>query len=144
MKQELQKEFPQEIKSVYYQNWVAGVRGGGGGTDFYIEFRKPFSSEIKLYKLYFRNQESNLEDVTNTSFVAHFYQNNINTDLILDKDSLKEYGNKTPVIIKPKFDLKPNEAVLEYKKKNQLLFFKIVNLKEKPIIAYPSINKPRN
>ncbi|MFV5696948.1 hypothetical protein ACM55H_01145 [Flavobacterium sp. ZT3R17] len=142
MKQELQTEFPQEIKSVYFQKWLDGEKGSG--IDFYIEFKKRLSKEIKLEKIYFRNQESNLEEATKNTFVAHFYQKNSIPDLILDSDFLKEYGNKAPVIIKPKFDLKPNEAVLEYKKMDQTLFFKIVNPKEKPMIAYPSINKPKN
>ena len=42
----------------------------------------------------------------------------------MDSDSLKEYGNKAPVIEKPKFDLKPNEALLEYKKNNKTRFSK--------------------
>jgi hypothetical protein len=144
MKQELQTEFPQEIKSVYFQKWIGGQEETGSGTDFYIEFKKRLSKEIKLEKIYFRNQETNLEGVAENTFVAHFYQQKSIPDLILDSDSLKEYGNKAPVILKPKFDLKPNEAVLEYKKMDQPLFFKIVNPKEKPMIAYPSINKPKN
>jgi hypothetical protein len=144
MKQEFQMEFPQEIKSVYFQKWIGGQEGTRSGMDFYIEFKKPLSKEIKLGKIYFRNQESNLEEVTKNTFVVHFYQKNRIPDLIMDSDSLKEYGNKAPVIIKSKFDLKPNEAVLEYKKMDQTLFFKIVNPKEKPMIAYPSINKPKN
>jgi hypothetical protein len=144
MKQELQTEFPQEIKSVYFQKWIGGQKETDSGTDFYIEFKKRLSKEIKLEKIYFRNQESNLEGATENTFVSHFYQKNINQDLILDSDSLKEYGNKAPVILKPKFDLKPNEALLEYTENKETLFFKIMNAKENPTIAYPSINKPKN
>lgn len=144
MKQELQTEFPQEMKSVYFQKWIGGQEGTGSGMVFYIELKERLSKEIKLEKIYFRNQEATLDRVTENTFVAHFHQKNSLPDLILDNDSLKEYGNKAPVILKPKFDLKPNEAVLEYKKMDQSLFFKIVNPKEKPMIAYPSINKPKN
>ncbi|MFV8374182.1 hypothetical protein [Flavobacterium sp. LB1P71] len=142
MKQELQTEFPQEIKSVYFQKWVDGEEANG--IDFYIEFKKPLSKEIKLGKIYFRNREMILKEVSKNTFVSHFYQKNINQDLILDSDSLKEYGNKAPVILKPKFDLKPNEALLEYTENKKTLFFKIMNAKENPTIAYPSINKPKN
>ncbi|MFV5687411.1 hypothetical protein ACM55M_02155 [Flavobacterium sp. ZT3R25] len=142
MKQELQTEFPQEIKSVYFQKWIGGEKGSG--IDFYIEFKKSLSKEIKLEKIIFRNLETNLKELSKNTFVAHFYQKNINQDLILDSDSKKEYGNKAPIIIKSKFDLKPNEALLEYTKNNKTLFFKIMNAKENPTIAYPSINKPKN
>ena len=130
MKQEFQTEFPQEIKSVYFQKWSGGLEETGSGIDFYIEFKKPLSKEIKLDKVYFRNQESSLEKVAKNTFVAHFYQENINPDLILDGDPLKEYGNKAPVILQSKFDLKPNEALLEYTINNKTLFFKIINPKE--------------
>lgn len=144
MKQELQTEFPQEMKSVYFQKWIGGQEETASGTDFYIEFKERLSKEIKLEKIYFRNQEATLDGVTENTYVAHFRPKNSLSDLILNNDSLKEYGNKAPVILKPKFDLKPNEAVLEYKKMDRSLFFKIVNPKEKPMIAYPSINKPKN
>jgi hypothetical protein len=144
MKQELQTQFPQEIKSVYFQKWIGGQEGTGSGTDFYIEFKNPLNKEISLEKIYFRNQEATLEEITKNKFVAHFYQKNINHDLIQDSDSLKEYGNKAPIMIKPKFDLKPNVALLEYTENKKTLFFKIMNPKENPTIAYPSINKPKN
>ncbi|MDI5948504.1 hypothetical protein QLS91_05100 [Flavobacterium sp. LB2P84] len=131
MKQELQTEFPQEIQSAFYQKMKDGT--DSGGTHFYIEFKKPFAANIKLKKIYFHNQESSVEEITKNTFVAHFYQINKKEDLILDIDPAKEYGNKAPVIQKSKFDLKRNEAVLEYKKDNKTQFFKITNLIEKPL-----------
>ncbi|HEX9151029.1 MAG TPA: hypothetical protein VF842_03045 [Flavobacterium sp.] len=139
MKQELQTEFPQEIKSVYFQRWISEQKETGNGTDFYIEFEKALSGDIKLEKIYFRNQETNLKKVGKNTFFAHFPPKNINLDLIMDSDSLKEYGNKAPVIMQPKFDMKPNEAVLEYKKGSKTQFFKIINVKEKPAITRPSV-----
>ncbi|WP_417954355.1 hypothetical protein [Flavobacterium sp. ZS1P14] len=139
MKQELQTEFPQEIKSVYFQRWIGEQKETGNGTDFYIEFKKVLSRDIKLEKIYFRNQVTNLKKVGKNIFFAHFPPKNINLDLIMDRDSLKEYGNKAPVITKGKFDLKPDEAVLEYTKMNKTQFYKIINVKEKPAITHPSM-----
>jgi hypothetical protein len=68
----------------------------------------------------------------------------MNQDLILDSDLLKEYGNKLPVIAKPRFDLQSNEAVLEYRKKNKTFFYTIEAIKERPMIANPSGIKPKN
>ena len=131
MKQELQTEFPQEILSAFYQKMKGGTESGG--THFYIEFKKPLAANIKLKKIYFHNQESPVEEITKNTFVAHFYQSNKQEDLILDSNPAKEYGNKAPVVQKTKFDLKPNEAVLEYKKENKTYFFKITNPIEKPL-----------
>jgi hypothetical protein len=136
-KPRIQAKFPQELASVYYQKWVGGVRGSGGGIHFHIEFKKPLSSDIQLEKVYFQNLEAKMERQSQTVFVANFVKKYNNPDLILEDDSNKEYGNKAPVIEKPKFNLKPNEAMLEYRKKNKILFFKIKNIKEKPMIAYP-------
>jgi hypothetical protein len=132
-----QTKFPQEFASVYSEHWVGGVRGSGGGIHLHIEFKKPLSSDIQLEKVYFQNLEAKVERQSQTVFVANFVKKYNNPDLILEDDSNKEYGNKGPEIQKPRFNLKPNEAMLEYRKKNKILFFKIRNIKEKPMIAYP-------
>ena len=131
MKQELQMEFPQETQSVFYQKQKVGK--GNGGIQFYIEFKKPLATNLKLAKIYFHNQESPVEEITKNSFVAHFYESDKKEDLILDIDSTKEYGNKAPMFQKSKFNLKHNEAVLEYKKENIIYFYKITNVLEKPV-----------
>ena len=131
MKKEFQTEFPQEIQSAFYQKMKDGI--DSGGTYFYIEFKKPLAANIKLEKIYFLNQESAVQEITPKDFESTFLQSNKKEDLIMDKNPAKEYGNKAPVIQKTKFDLKPNEAVLEYKKDDETQFFKITNLIEKPL-----------
>lgn len=129
MKQELQNEFPQEIKSVFYQKVEKGNQEYG--IHFYIVFKKPLAETIELKKIYFHNQTARVVKITNTTFVAHFKENNKKEDLILDLNPVKEYGNKAPVLEKSKFDLKNKEAVLEYKNDNKRQFFKIANPIEK-------------
>jgi hypothetical protein len=126
MKHEYQTEFPQEIKAVYFQKKANEIH-------FYMEFKEPLSTNIKLEKIYFRNQESAVEKITKNSFLAHFKLKKEQQDFILDSNPLKEYGNEPPVLEQSKFDLKPNEALLEYKENNKTLFFKISNPKEKSI-----------
>jgi len=131
MKQELQPEFPQEIKSVFYQK-----KNGASGENqihLYIEFKNPLPETIKLEKVYFSNQKAAIVETTKTAFEAHFDETNAATDLILDADAKKEYGNKAPVLKKPTFDLTDDEAVLEYKNNNKTQYFKITNLAEKPV-----------
>lgn len=142
-KEGIKTSFPQKIKSVYFQKWIEGKEPKGRVTLFYIEFEAPLSKDIQLQKIYFQNQEGNFEQATKNTFVAHLAPIHSNPDLILHKDSRKEYGNRAPIITKPKFVLKPTEAVLEYKSNGKSYFFKINNLKEKPMIAYPSVIKPK-
>ena len=131
MKQELQPEFPQEIQSVFYQK-KSGTNGENQ-LHLYIEFKNPLSETIKLEKVYYSNQKVTIEKITNKTYEAHFKEINKTTDLILDADAEKEYGNKAPVLQKSTFDLKDDEAVLEYKNKNKTQYFKITNLIEKAI-----------
>lgn len=129
MKQELQPEFLQEIKSVFYQK-----KSGASGENqihLYIEFKIPLPQTIKLEKVYYSNQKAAIVETTKTTFEAHFKEINAITDLILDADAKKEYGNKVPVLKKSTFDLKDDEAVLEYKNNNKTQYFKITNLIEK-------------
>ena len=86
-----------------------------------------------MEKVYFHNKSAAAEEITTSTFVAHFKNRNKKLDLILDANPAKEYGNKAPVLEKSKFDLKSNEAVLEYKYNNKTQFFKITNLEEKTI-----------
>ena len=142
-KENKKTKFPQKIKSVYFQKKVDIKEAKNSGTDFYIEFEEPLSKDIQLVKIYFQNQEADLEPVSKNIFVAHLAYKRTNPDLILHKDSRKEYGNQAPIIVKPKFNLKPTEALLEYKSNGKSYFFKINNPKEKPMIEYPSGIKPK-
>lgn len=139
MKQEFQTEFPQEITAVYFQKWVLGQDRTIRGIDFFVEFKKPLPKNITLVKMHFRHQVAPIEEVNKSKFLTHFFQINKMQDLIMDSDSLKEYGNKAPVIVKHKFDLKSNEAVLEYMENNKTQFFKIINPEEKPMITNSSV-----
>ena len=129
MKQELQSEFPQEIQSIFYLK--GELSNQEEGIHLYIEFKEPLLSTIKLEKIYFHNQSAAVNEITTSTFVAHFKDRNKKQDLILDANPAKEYGNKAPVLEKSQFDLKSDEAILEYKNNSKTQFFKITNLIEK-------------
>ena len=131
MKHELQTEFPQEIQSVFYQKVKKDTESSG--IHFYIVFKRPLTANIKLETIYFHNQESPVQEITPKDFKSSFLQSNKKEDLIMDSNPAKEYGNKAPVVQKSKFDLKSNEAVLQYKQDSKTLFYKISNVLEKPV-----------
>jgi len=136
-------DFPQEIVAVYYQKTNSVEEKVANGVDFYIAFNKPLEEGIILDKVHFKNQVAILQKEDKYTFKAHFNQNPANYDLVLDSDPLKEYGNKAPIIIQPKFELEPTEAVLEYSKNNKTFFYKIKAIKERPMIPNPSGIKPK-
>lgn len=141
--QEVKTNLPWETESVYFQRWIGGQEKTGTGINFYLKFYEQFPPNFHLKKVYFRNQEANFIKENEITFVARFYQKPINSDIILDGNTSNEYSNNPPEIIKSKFDLKDNEAILEFEKDNKIQFFKINSVKEKELLAYPSA-RPRN
>jgi hypothetical protein len=142
-KKETALQIPYEIESVYFQKWVGGQELTGSGTNFHLKFKTELPQNIKLIKLYFQNKETQFDQEDQTTFIARFYSKPKNPDFIMDGDSLKEYGNKAPEITKPRFDLKDTEAMLEFQNGNKVEHYKLVDIKEKELIAYPSA-RPRN
>ena len=60
----LEKEAPTTIKAVYYQDWNAGIKEGGSGTNVYLEL---IDSDIVLDSMYFRNKVTELQRNPNNS-----------------------------------------------------------------------------
>ena len=135
------KSFPQEFKSVYFQKWIGGQELTGSGTNFFIEFKKPLSKEIQPQKIYFQNQVAVCKQLNDTIVAAYFYQKPNKQDLVLNNNVSN--NDETAITQKPKYTLLSTEAVIEYALKGENLFFKIVAIKEKELIAYPS-TRPRN
>lgn len=126
-----------EIEEVYYQKWAAGVQEGGSGINFYLKLKKPLSNELVLEKLRFEAVEVPFKKENEIVYVAKI--TNPQNDLILDENPQKEYGNQIPIK-----RLKPNEAYLLFKMNSKVYAKHLQNVKEKPMIAYPSMNKPKN
>jgi hypothetical protein len=124
-------DFTQEIVQVYYYSVADDNQPAVIRLNLHMEFKEPLSEEILLQKVYFRNQEAVIQKESNKKYFAHFVQAQVMQDLILDSDGKNEYGNKALIIVKPKFKLKKDEAILEYKKKNKTIFFKLTGITEK-------------
>lgn len=144
---ELSKTYNDNIAEIYFQKWIGGQELSGSGTNFYLNLKQPLASNTNLIKVYFQQQEALFEKEDETTFVAHFYSKTPHSDLIMDGNSVNEYGNKAPEIKSKSTnvgaDLNPNEAILEYNSDNKSVQVKITNIKEKELLAYPS-TKPRN
>lgn len=144
LKQNNEMDFPQEIAATYFQKINSNQGDAEVAFDFFIVLDKPIEQGTFLDKIYFKNQIGIVEKENDRTFVAHFQEVELKKDLILDSDSTKEYGNKAPVISKPKFELEPTEAVLEYRNNNKTFFYRIKGIKERPMIPNPSGIKSKN
>lgn len=119
-KETFQTQFPIPIADYFYKT-------NGNKTHFLIEFQQSISEDIKLEKLYFRNQTAAIKMISNQKAKAIF----IKPDLILDANPENEYGNQPPIPQKQQFQLNSNEAVLEFTQNGKIKHYKFTNVTEK-------------
>lgn len=122
--------------SASYESWVAGVRGGGSGINFYIDLKTELNEDIELKKVIFKGYEVPFEKQDALHFIAR-----IKTEANQEKFD----GDKTTVPSSPKNNTKlaENEAILIFLKNGKEFQQVIKNVKEKPMLLYPSA-KPKN
>lgn len=128
-KQNAQVVFSEKIAEIYFQQWIGGQEFTGSGINFYIQLEKPLDQNIKLEKVYFRGNEAVLNKENETNYKASFFQKN-QKDKILTTENIL-------------YQITENQAILTYKINNKTLNIKVENIKEKELIAYPSVGKPR-
>ena len=128
-KQNAQVVFSEKISEIYFQRWIGGQELTGSGIYFYIQLEKPLDQNIKLEKVYFRGNEAVLNKENETNYKASFFQKN-QKDKILTTENIL-------------YQITENQAILTYKINNKTLNIKVENIKEKELIAYPSVGKPR-
>lgn len=123
-KEYLKVNFPQEIESISFEKWTGGRQEAGSGSTIRIKFKKPLSKTIHLEKIYFQGFETQIAKENEINFKASFYFN-----AIYRNPNSSNFDSK-------KFNLKQNEAVIEYQKNNKTFFYKSRNIKEIPMIMY--------
>ena len=133
-------KLPNDIAEVYFQKWIGGQELSGSGINFHLKFKKQLPQDTYLIKVYFQNQEAFFDREDETTFIAKFYskpslaENRYNTNGDVNKRKNPDFP----------FDLKPIEAVLEFHINNKVEQVKILNIKEKELIAYPSMGREKN
>lgn len=137
--QNLQEKAPLDIGEVYCQKWIAGVEGGGSGLNIFIPTK---DSSIKLDSVYFRGKASKLESTVQDGimYIGRFKgEANQMKDIIISSEPNAEYNNPIPRLPKKiPFGLKDNECVISYKVNHKTNYFRVVNIKEKDLLPYPS------
>lgn len=114
-----------------YQGWVAGVRGGGSGINFYIDLKSELPANIELKKVIFRGYEVPFEKQDNLHFQA----------MIKTPGNQQKFdGDDSQIFTSPKnaLTLADNEAILVFSKNGKEYQQKITNVTEKPALEYPS------
>ncbi len=134
---QLQPSFPVGITEVYFQHWVGGIRGGGSGTNVVVTLKKELPKNCTIKQLYFQQKVANPFHISSTQFQFSF-KGNANWDRGNDMPS-----DVSEKVIKMPFPIEDNQAILEYTYNGKTNFYKITNLVEKEMLAYPSA-RPQN
>ena len=129
---------PFEVGSAYVQDWVAGVQGGGSGTNFHITFLN-IEEGVVFENGYFGKRGTALLSSPNVrvQYIGYF-KNDINTNVIMDGEAINEAANTPPLV--STFNLAEDEAVLSYTIGGKLKHYKISGVERKEPLAYPGIN----
>jgi len=134
---EVSKESTSEV---YYQNWVAGVKGGGSGTNLFVS--KAIVKNKELITAYFKGRSVGFDPIHENSnvFIARFKgEANQRYDLNMEEEAINEYGNRTPTKKDSiPFNLAINDAVVSYLENNRLKYIKFTNVPQKEMLAFPS------
>ncbi|GGI56327.1 hypothetical protein [Winogradskyella haliclonae] len=132
----LEKEAPTTFGDVYCQSWVAGVKGGGSGTNIFIETLK---DDIVLDSVFFRGKVSKLETKPKNRqlFIGRFLSTS-NTEGVNLENSKSDIisGKDFP------FELENNECVVSYIKEGKTRYYKLSNIIERQTDALPMSTPP--
>lgn len=137
-KEMINQDFP--ISEIYYQSWVAGVRGGGSGIDVHVEFTNELPKDTELKEVQLLNYTSyKVENTEKTKYIARIKTEA--NEMVLAENPKDEYGNQTP--IKKENSLKKGDVLLIFEKNGDTFTQLVENVKEVEMLAYP-FAKPRN
>ncbi|WP_297806568.1 hypothetical protein [uncultured Polaribacter sp.] len=138
----LENNPPFTIEKASYHHWIGGQPGISGSN---IEIELKENSNIDFDSIFFQNNSTKLE--INTVDNKTILIGNFNTskrskrNLILDSNAVNELKNEIPKSQNIPFKLLENEAIITYKTKNKLKYFKIKNIQKAKRKFFPRTNK---
>lgn len=134
----LQDEVSFEISQVSYQNWVAGVDGGGAGVNLFIPMISN-SNNIVFDSVYFQGKQVKLEQKNKSFFVGRFKEaTNQKKDIVMSSNRLEEVNNPIPEIPKKiPFQLKEDECVVSFKDGKKAKYYKISGILKNERVFFP-------
>lgn len=127
---------PFQVTDATYQNWFRGQSGVHGVN---VKIFYTANKTIEFDSIYFEKRGVRLQiknSKTTKLVVGYFVPNKIN-DIILDANSVKESQNSGPTTKKTPFQLKDNEAVISYKIRGKIKYFKILFVKKEKTLFFP-------
>tara|TARA_R110002049_G_scaffold122465_4_gene277323 strand:- start:7589 stop:8077 length:489 start_codon:yes stop_codon:yes gene_type:complete len=133
----IESKSPLQIGEVYYQNWTAGIEGGGSGYNIFIPIESN-SNDIVLDSMYFRGKSTKIEYANDALLVGRFETKaDQKQDIIMSNEPYAEYGNKVPELPqKTPFNLNDDDCVVSYLENDKIKYFKIDGIVKKESTRY--------
>lgn len=128
------KNPPFTIADAQFQRWTTGKDTRESGWNLYVTFEH-IEPTVAIEEIFFRDYRS---DLKNSAKFPNRYVVKLTdekADFVMHSDPLKEAANTPPA--KPLFQLETTEAVIKFRFKTKVKYYKITELKEKKAIAYP-------
>ena len=126
---EIASKIATSIEEVYFERWMAGVRGGGAGINFHVRFKSPLSKTVQLQKVVFKGKEALFSKQDDLNYMA-----GITTKKGGRTDTEEETNEPLP---------ESNEAKLYFIVNGKSAIHTLENVNEKEMFAYPVMNKNR-
>ncbi|NND16577.1 MAG: hypothetical protein HKN89_09675 [Eudoraea sp.] len=144
----LTEEAPFTVSKAICQTWVGGMEQTGHGTEVTLTLDTLPMDQITLKEMYFRGRVGEItigDTVDGIQAKCNFIEQP--KEISMHSDSTKEVGNQPPRVrskkeLKFPFELEPNEVVISYMENEDLKFFKVSDVVDKPGRVYQS--RPNN
>ena len=136
--QQTQAQAPFTIGERTYFYWVEG-KEGGKGTTIRLKGRST-TTNLAISKVYFQNHEYKVvPDINGMDFVlTGTHISALDKELTMSSDPVQEYGNQAaPLEKKIPFELKDDEAVIQYSVNGAEAFLKVTEIKQLETVYRP-------
>lgn len=120
----------ESVEDSYFERWVAGIRGGGSGINVHITFKAPLEAGVILEKVTFKGFEVPFAKQDERHFMAQIVTRKGNRDNTEDSTEMPLPESNT--------------AELLFSVDGKSVVYTIENVREKEMLAYPVMNKPRD
>lgn len=130
---------PFTIDGSEFQNWAAGAKEAGTGTNVTIDVTN-LPEGIIFNEIHYNGMisEAKLISKNNKMLVMGYFKNEMEQDIIMSDNPLMEAQN-TPQK-RSQHSLENDEALIIYTIKGKQEAFKISNMVEQPFLAFPGAN----
>ncbi|QDZ20306.1 hypothetical protein HOP50_04g28240 [Chloropicon primus] len=137
------------IGDVFSQSWVAGVRGGGSGTNVHVTLAKDVDESVSMERCCYRGKWAKLQEKRKQRLFVAYFQGEANREeerhvLLADGGGPQPPGRSVVEKEEDAPELKEDEALITFLVHGKLRELKVDKVRSERMIPYPECPPPRN